>query len=753
VSAPAEMPEITGNMSTEGVARALGAAGIYVFPVDHPGLNLCAGIGKGHDPFSPNHPRGKHPTIPWGDKATAKDGVISAHFYGQQRNIGIHCGKSGLLVIDEDELGELDRFAADHGVQIPETSTTTTADGKHYYFADTEGGALGNKEGAFGSYKINIRSGNGYVVAPGSVHETGVVYTLNGVRTIAPLPAWIPDAIRNPKQSSSSTSSSDGTPTSADLFSGGFKLPDVIHHPHRHNTLIQYAGSLRGRGIPLDEARDLIIHRALPRCKQPPEAPYAVTEADAIAKLEDVYQRYPEGRSAAASAPPPHPPTAHDLILPPSFYASTRPTLFRMHACAHSRGVAADMVLYSNLARISGMLPTQCRLVTGYGSDRGASLNLFVAAIGASGDGKSTGSSLSRSMYAAPPMLDFLDGVPLGSGEGIAEAYMGWVWHDIPNTEVKSGQRKGLPQREKVREQVRRNAFYFADEGQMFTKLQERSGSTLSEVIRTAWYGGTLGNTNADSERTRIILEGEYSMGMFIGFQPETARPLLKDFATGTTQRFLYCSTIDPGIPESRPTRIPIQPTVFQPEPRNVQLPDEIADQVWRHHNEKRRGVIDVPRLDAHGMLTRLKLAALLALLDGRYVVTTSPSDGTGDWELAEVMWRTSCAVRDHYIAEAERQATRDRRDRNLSYADREGMAEARRQQVRDASTKVQRVAALVAKYAHAPVKPSGTIGDVSRRLRSDSRACLGEALLYAITEGWVEVDGDKVTPGPSRPA
>ena len=41
-------------------------------------------------------------------------------------------------------------------------------------------------------------------------------------------------------------------------------------------------------------------------------------------------------------------------------------------------------------------------------------------------------------------------------------------------------------------------------------------------------------------------------------------------------------------------------------------------------------------------MLTLLKLAALLALLDGRQTVSTSTPDEVGEWELAEIMSETS---------------------------------------------------------------------------------------------------------------
>ena len=41
------IPNITPDMMTLETALALGAAGFYVFPVDHPDLDFCAGIGGG----------------------------------------------------------------------------------------------------------------------------------------------------------------------------------------------------------------------------------------------------------------------------------------------------------------------------------------------------------------------------------------------------------------------------------------------------------------------------------------------------------------------------------------------------------------------------------------------------------------------------------------------------------------------------------------------------------------------------------
>ena len=221
--------------------------------------------------------------------------MIRAYWHQGPRNIGIHCGKSGLVVVDEDQLGEFKRYADEHGVKIPRTLVVATARGRHYYFLARADHPLGNEEGAFGNYAINIRAGNGYVVGPGSVHETGVVYRIEVAEPPAPIPDWVIDGIKT-KTNGHKTTTVDGV-----LFEevGGFdrfELPEVIRDHHRHTTLIKYASSMRAREIPLAEAR-VLIKAAWERCEQPPAARDGLTEEEAVAKLEDVYERYEAGRS------------------------------------------------------------------------------------------------------------------------------------------------------------------------------------------------------------------------------------------------------------------------------------------------------------------------------------------------------------------------------------------------------------------------------------------------------------------------
>jgi hypothetical protein len=259
----------------------------YVFPADHPDLPQCAGVKSDqHDPKTCDK-RGKCPVIKWDTGASTSPHNIAYWFSGNPRNVGIHCGKSGLLVIDEDAPGAFAKFAADHGVTIPETYTVTTAKGKHYYFADTQAGTLGNREGAFRDYDINVRSGNGYVIAPGSKHASGITYTPNGIHTVAPLPDWVVEAIQGPGRTNGSDHQAPPK---------GFELPEVIKEGHRDEILYRFACSLRAQTLNYPTAK-LLFQEAWKRCEHPPTAKTPFTWDQALAKLKGAYGSYDEGRS------------------------------------------------------------------------------------------------------------------------------------------------------------------------------------------------------------------------------------------------------------------------------------------------------------------------------------------------------------------------------------------------------------------------------------------------------------------------
>lgn len=172
--------------------RRLGA---FVFAVDHPGLPQCAGAHRPDQRCDGS--RGKHPCGKWSRDSTNDPDVIRAALSRGLRNLGIDCGKSGYLVADGDRLHAFAEYAASIGEAIPETFTVRTAKGQHSYFRQPEDAPLGNGVGALAGRAIDIRGKGGFVVAPGSIHETGVVYAPIAAGTpVAPLPAWLATALR-----------------------------------------------------------------------------------------------------------------------------------------------------------------------------------------------------------------------------------------------------------------------------------------------------------------------------------------------------------------------------------------------------------------------------------------------------------------------------------------------------------------------------------------------------------------------------
>jgi hypothetical protein len=212
------------------------------------------------------------------------------------RNVGVYVGGSNLLVVDEDKPDALAKYAAEHGVAIPDTFTVTTGKGKHYYFQDLDMGALGNQEGALRDYGINIRSGNAYVVGHGSQHaETGAIYIADTRHGVAPRPQWLANAIK-------AKSNGRKTPTVDEIVwedVGGlepFQLPEVIKEHYRDTTLFEFACSMRAQKINRQLAK-VMIETAWQRCEQPPQAKTEYTLDEAKTKVDNAYDNYEAGRS------------------------------------------------------------------------------------------------------------------------------------------------------------------------------------------------------------------------------------------------------------------------------------------------------------------------------------------------------------------------------------------------------------------------------------------------------------------------
>jgi hypothetical protein len=128
--------------------------------------------------------RGKVPQRKgWTNAARATHEQVEA--WATHDNVGVRCGESGLVVIDDD--------TADHSaaatLALPPTWTARTGSGGlHHYFRAPAGDEIKNSVGLLAT-KVDVRGVGGQCVLPGGVHpETGESYRWTPGRTPADLP-------------------------------------------------------------------------------------------------------------------------------------------------------------------------------------------------------------------------------------------------------------------------------------------------------------------------------------------------------------------------------------------------------------------------------------------------------------------------------------------------------------------------------------------------------------------------------------
>ncbi|MCC3653217.1 bifunctional DNA primase/polymerase [Streptomyces sp. S07_1.15] len=190
------------TVTTLDAALWLVARGFPVFPADHPGTRYCTGIGRGHDPKTCID-RGKHPCVRFSTTYATDERQVQRAFDGRLRNVAVPVGKvpgpdgAQLLVIDSDRPDAIEDTAAALGEQWLPTMRVTTAKGYHDYLWAPGDAPLGLGLGALrGKFDGDVRAGNAYVIGPGSVHASGVVYEpVDPEQPPVPAPGWLLDAL------------------------------------------------------------------------------------------------------------------------------------------------------------------------------------------------------------------------------------------------------------------------------------------------------------------------------------------------------------------------------------------------------------------------------------------------------------------------------------------------------------------------------------------------------------------------------
>jgi energy-coupling factor transporter ATP-binding protein EcfA2 len=749
-------------------------------------------------------------------------------------NVGIATGRpSAFWALDVDDQDAAAALQQEWG-SLPTPFQVTGSGGLHYLFEMPADFEPTNSAGRLPP-GIDVRGTGGQIVAPPSISAKGVYRATAWARIVHPNIPWLLDLVRplpyterspagpitpdNAPEYVRATAyaarivhlecaelAGEGSTRNARAFRAACRMHELInagwtsydHAEGQYLTACQQASGNKREPFPESEARDVWAHAAmrvgdkqadLPPSSlggerldfpQAPMAPSTSPTGTAAAGSLSLEQMLSSGLSLAIprnSAGPTRSGATPELNLPASFWEE-RPVLKHIRDAAHAQIVSADVAFYTVLARLAAMWPHRAPIISGVKGQ--AAANLFVAICGPSGIGKTSGISVARKLLDPPSWLDgqhrdaFADDLPLGSGEGIAEAFMGTAKRQATGMEgeplvMRDGQ---TPKLESVRTQVRHNALLHADEGEIIARMLERSGATIGETIRRAWVGATIGQSNGRSETTRIIREGHYSLGLVVGFQEETAQPLLADEAAGTPQRFLWCWVIDPSMtddetpspgpltdvwpPPPLPPQVPGTPWLVDPagansaDTRPVTFAPEIRTELRTELLARQRGELALQRQDAHRPLMLVKVSALLAQLDGgrRYVTED-------DWRLARIVWDTSCRVRDHLIAYGLALSGKAAAARREAFAGDHAAAETARLSLHDDRDRqaLERVAKTLAIYAQ---RRGGEQRALTRRELRDAtasrdRSAFPAAVEAALERSWIVAEGTSFRAGPVR--
>ncbi|WP_131812663.1 hypothetical protein [Mycolicibacterium peregrinum] len=264
-----------------------------------------------------------------------------------------------------------------------------------------------------------------------------------------------------------------------------------------------------------------------------------------------------------------------------------------------------------------------------------------VVLVGRSGAGKGVSDKLSRVLWPAD-----IHEEGLGSGQGIAELF----------------------KEQKNPEDRITSALISVSEIDHLTALNAGQGNNTRAALKAALTGDRLGSKGASAATTRAVPADSYRLCLSISAQFGHTAVLLDDVTGGTPQRLLWAPVTDPDMPdEPGPTPDRVLDTALPTwAVSGAQVliqygPPEIREHINSGLLANGRGIGDA--LDAHRTLVRCKVAAALAILDHRMVVSAL------DWELSEHIMAKSDATR-AAVLEYDRQAARAKvRDRAMSRA------------------------------------------------------------------------------------
>jgi len=132
---------------------------------------------------------GKRPLVAWRADSTDDPDTVTGQPWSEATGIGVDCGKSGLVVVDIDDLDAIPALAEEVGWDATHDETLISRTGRgglHIFYR------AGSNEVRNSASKVvqgvDIRGSGGFVVIPPSLHENGARYEWLNDHEPAPIP-------------------------------------------------------------------------------------------------------------------------------------------------------------------------------------------------------------------------------------------------------------------------------------------------------------------------------------------------------------------------------------------------------------------------------------------------------------------------------------------------------------------------------------------------------------------------------------
>jgi biotin operon repressor len=248
-------------------ALELASLGLRVFPLHHADAGGACSCGRlDCDSVA------KHPWIrQWQAKATSDQSQIDAWWRKWPKaNVAVATGHR-LLVVDIDR-DEGEQFAEEMG--LPSTACVATSRGRHHYYCGDGPSRIGVRPG------VDVRGDGGYVVAPPSMHATGVEYQwiVPLTRAFEVAPDWTTHRVVGPER----TARRDGQANPR-------VDAEQLHEGQRNEGLFRLGGSMRSVGMSQREIEAALKVANEEQCVEPLTGTEVSEIATSVAK-------YPPGR-------------------------------------------------------------------------------------------------------------------------------------------------------------------------------------------------------------------------------------------------------------------------------------------------------------------------------------------------------------------------------------------------------------------------------------------------------------------------